>query len=139
MSADVSEAAVADERNYVIGWAVDEGEREALLARFPPVYPDVVAHHVTLQSKVAPDTPPPKPVQCAIVGQADDGAGVQAMVVTIDGTTDRPDGSTYHITWSLDKGRGRRAVQSNDVIRERGWKALAAPVPVTLHPARFPR
>ncbi len=72
------------------------------------------------------------------IGEADDGAGVPAMVVRIDGTTDRPDGSTFHITWSLDKGRGRRAVQSNDVIRERGWKPLPQPVPVTVRPARFP-
>ena len=57
------------------------------------------------------------------------------MVVTIDGTTDRPDGSTFHITWSL--GPGRRAVESNDVLKERGWSELDHPVPVTLTPARF--
>jgi hypothetical protein len=53
-----------------------------------------------------------------VVGVADDGAGVQALVVEIGGTTRRPDGSAYHITWSL--ARGRRAAESNDVIRERG-------------------
>ncbi len=42
-------------------------------------------------------------------------SGVEAMVVAIDGTTDRPDGSTYHITWSL--GDGRRARESNDVLQ----------------------
>src|SRR3546814_9902597 len=50
----------------------------------------------------------------------DDGEGLQALIVSIDGSTDRPDGSTYHITWSLDRSRGRKAVQSNDVIAERG-------------------
>ena len=129
---------MSDGDHHVIGWAVDEGEREALLSRFPPRYPDAVAHHVTLQAKVARNTPVPPPVTCEIVGEADDGAGVQALVVRIDGTTDRPDGSTFHITWSLDKGRGRRAVQSNDVIRERGWTPLPEPVPVTVRPARFP-
>ena len=124
---------------YVIGWLVDESARASLLERFAPKYPDVVAHHVTLQSRVGAKTPPPKPVTAAIVGEADDGAGVQAMVVTIDGTTDRPDGSTFHITWSLDKSKGRRAVQSNDVIRERRWTPLPEPVPVTLTPGRFPR
>ena len=48
---------------------------------------------------------------------------------TIDGTTDRPDGSTYHITWSL--GPGRQARESNDVLRERGWEAISThPIPV---------
>ena len=34
--------------------------------------------------------------------------------------TDRPDGSTYHITWSL--GPGRKARESNDVLRDQGWE-----------------
>ena len=67
-----------------------------------------------------------------MVGEADDGAGVQALVVAIGGTTDRPDGSTYHITWSL--GPGRAAKESDDVIRDRGWTALAQPVPIRLRP-----
>src|SRR5919107_332704 len=62
-------------------------------------------------------------VKGVVVGVADDGAGVQALVVEIGGTTRRPDGSTYHVTWSL--GPGRRAVESNDVIRACGWTAAA--------------
>ncbi len=56
-----------------------------------------------------------------MVGVADDGAGVQALVVEIGGSTRRPDGSSYHIAWSL--GAGRKAAESNDVIRVRGWTA----------------
>ena len=55
------------------------------------------------------------------VGVADDGAGVQALVVEIGGTTRLPDGSTRHVTPSL--ADGREAVEGNDVIRERGWAA----------------
>jgi len=54
--------------------------------------------------------------------------------VELDGTTDRPDGSTYHITWSL--GPGREARESNDVLRDLGWKHVT-PIPVELEPARF--
>ena len=53
----------------------------------------------------------------------------------MDGTTDRPDGSTYHITWSL--GPDRKARESNDVLREKGWQPIDAPIPVELEPARF--
>jgi hypothetical protein len=48
------------------------------------------------------------------VGEADDGAGVQALVVRIGGTTERPDGAIYHITWSLAEGREAREEQRRD-------------------------
>jgi hypothetical protein len=57
------------------------------------------------------------------------------MVAELDGTTDRPDGSTYHITWSL--GPTRKARESNDVLRDQGWEPLPAAVDITLEPARF--
>jgi hypothetical protein len=118
----------------VIGWKVDRGEREALLERFPPRYGERVADHVTLATE-ADHKPLPPQVSARIVGHADDGAGVEAMVVELDGSTDRPDGSTFHITWSL--ADGRRAKESNDVIRGRGWTRWDEPVPVTITPARF--
>jgi len=116
------------------GWALDRAERNELLARFPARYANPVADHVTLAFK---PTHPKLPTETSgeIVGEADDGRGVQAMVVRIGGTTDRPDGSTYHITWSL--ADGRRAKESNDVIRDHGWRPLPAPVPVALEPRLF--
>lgn len=120
----------------VIGWKLDRSERAALLERFPPRYADPVADHVTLATD-AERKPLPPDVSARIVGRADDGDGVEAMVVALDGSTDRPDGSTFHITWSLDKARGRRAKESNDVLKERGWDALDQSVPVTVKPARF--
>ncbi|MGE5565584.1 MAG: hypothetical protein ACM3YN_05435 [Parcubacteria group bacterium] len=118
----------------VIGWLVDEPQRPALLERFPPFYQQVVAHHVTLQSGVPEEEPLPPDVTAVIVGEADDGKGVQALVVEIDGTTERPDGSTFHITWSL--GEGRSARESNNVIRDHGWTPRER-VPVKLTPGRF--
>jgi hypothetical protein len=108
-----------------IGWLLDERDRDSLLARFAPAWPDVIAHHVTLASK----TTDPLPAETAgeIVGHVNDGAGLQALVVAIGGTSDRPDGGTYHITWSLDEAAGREARQSNDVLRERGFDRLDAP------------
>ena len=114
----------------IVGWKLDRGERAKLLEQHPPRYAEAVADHVTLQvgSRQLPDN-----VQALIVGHTDDGEGVEAMVVTIDGTTDRPDGSTYHITWSL--GPGRQAKESNDVLKERRWQELDHPVPVKLTPS----
>jgi len=118
----------------VIGWKLDRDERDALLERFPPRYAGAIADHVTLKSDAERDSLP-DPVEARIVGRSDDGESLEAMVVAIDGTTDRPDGSTFHITWSL--GPGRRARESNDVIRDRGWGRLPEPITVSLQPARF--
>jgi hypothetical protein len=118
----------------VIGWKLDRDQREHLLSRFAPHYAEAVADHVTLEINAAAKALPPA-VDAAIVGRADDGKGVEAMVVALDGSTDRPDGSTFHITWSLD--RGRRAKESNDVIRDHGWSRFEGAIPVTLEPARF--
>ena len=119
----------------VTGWKLTSDERASLLDRFPPKYENVVADHVTLRTGATAETPLPREVEAAIVGQADDGDSLECLVVSIDGTTDRPDGSTYHITWSL--GPGRRARESNDVLCDRGWKPLEKPIPVQLEPARF--
>lgn len=116
----------------VIGWLVDEADRDRLLARIPPAYPHVIAHHVTLRRPRGKDDAAPPADSAEVVGVADDGEGVQALVVRLNGTTDRPDGSTYHITWSL--APGRDAKESNDVIAERGWTPLPEPLPVRLTP-----
>ena len=116
-----------------IGWKLDDKQRVELLQQFPPRYAKVVADHVTLATLSTDD--PPGPAIGAVVGIADDGEGVQTLVVSIDGSTDRPGGGTYHLTWSL--GDGRRAKESNDVIAAHGWATLDLPEPVTLHPGEF--
>lgn len=120
----------------MIGWKLDRGQRAELLQQFSPRYPNVDADHVTLTPHSAPDAGVPEETNGEIVGRVDDGRGVEAMVVRIDGTTDRPDGSTYHITWSL--ADGRRASESNDVLREREWEPFDLPMPIELRPDRWP-
>jgi hypothetical protein len=96
----------------------------------------VIADNVTLRVGATSDTPlPRKPENPRIIGRADDADSLECMVVEMDGTTDRPDGSTYHITWSL--GPDRRARESNEVLRDQGWDFIEAPIPVELNPARF--
>lgn len=119
----------------VTGWKLPCDERELLLQRFPPRYENVIADHVTLRTGATPVTPLPRKPDARIVGHGDDGKSLECLVVELDGTTDRPDGSTYHITWSL--GLGRKARESNDVLRERGWEPIAASIDVELEPARF--
>ena len=119
----------------VIGWKLPQNERERLLERFPPRYDEVIADHVTLHTGATPETPLPHKPQASVIGRADDGDSLECLVVALDGTTERPDGSTYHITWSL--GPGRQARESNDVLREQSWTPLGEPIPLDLEPARF--
>jgi hypothetical protein len=121
----------------VIGWKLDRRQREDLLRRFPPRYRDAIADHVTLRSNAKSDPLPP-PAEAQIIGRADDGDSLEAMVVTVDGTADRPDGSIFHITWSLDGSKGRRAKESNDLLKQGGWSKFDEPIPVNVEPARFP-
>jgi hypothetical protein len=130
-------AAAAGSGSGVIGWKLDRGEREALLRRFPPKYRNADADHVTLAIDTASDAPLPQENAGEIIGRADDGRGVEALAVRIGGTSDRPDGSIYHITWSLEDGR--RANESNDVLAEQGFVPIDEPVPIRLEPARWLR
>ncbi len=118
----------------IIGWKIDPRDREALLRRFLPTYARTVADHVTFgrgRNLQLPD------IEIAeVVGRADDGKGVEALVVALGGSTDRPTGGTYHITWSLEPGR--KPVESNDVIAAHGWSAVGEQQIVRLAPSRWP-
>lgn len=105
----------------ILGWTLDPADRAALLARFRPRYARIVADHVTHgRPSVAPAMP--KVSEAVVIGRADDGAGVEALVVEIDGSSDRWDGSTYHLTWSL--AEGRAAKESNAVIARNSWEPV---------------
>jgi len=102
------------------GWKLDPQCRNRLLALFPPRYDVVVADHVTRTVRAGPGDPLPPSIRHArVVGHVDDGQGVQTLVVAIDGSTQRPDGGVWHITWSL--GAGRPARDSSIVLAEMGW------------------
>ena len=119
----------------VTGWKLGRDDRDMLLQRFPPKYDKVIADHVTLRTGATAETPLPAKPEAQVIGRADDGNSLECLVVELDGTTDRPDGSTYHITWSL--GPGRKARESNDLLRDEGWDYIQEPLGVELEPARF--
>lgn len=123
-------------RTVAIGWGIHPEDRAALLERFPPVYPRVMADHVVCKIAARPREPLPGPRYARIVGEADDEAGVQCLVVEIDGSVERWDGSVFHATWSLDERARRQPIESNGVIAWLGWTPVE-PVWMRLLPARF--
>lgn len=119
----------------IVGWKLPPAERDRLLARFEPRYARIVADHVTLRYGTGEATPLPGACTGEIVGEVDDGDGVQALLVRIDGTTDRGDGSHYHISWSL--APGREAKESNAVLAATTWRCVDPPIAIALSPERW--
>ena len=98
---------------------LDGRSRRFLRKTFPPKYPDFIGHHITMKFGVPKDTPKPsQPKTVEVVGHKyDDERGVEALVVAVNGKTKRPDGSTYHVTWSIDKSKGAKPVHSNNMLK----------------------
>jgi hypothetical protein len=119
------------------GWYIPEDERARLLALFPTYYPDVYAHHITSELGLYDALAMPESVSAEIIGFADDEEGVQALVVRINGTTERPIGGTYHVTWSIDRSKGRKPVDSNRVIENQGWVPFVLAMPIKTEPRIF--
>jgi hypothetical protein len=63
---------------------------------------------VTLSARVDSKSALPSETHGEIIGRADDGKGVEAMVVSIGGTTDRPDGAPIISPGRSAKAGGRR-------------------------------
>jgi hypothetical protein len=116
-----------------LGWKIEPDCRERLLGLVPPRYRRTVADHVTRRVFHGEDAlPPPAVANARVVGRIDDGEGVEALVVAFDGTTSRPDGGVWHVTWSL--ADGRSAKETNELLSEHAWQPFDGG-PIQLTPA----
>lgn len=108
-------------------FVLDEDTRRALAVRFPPKYSEWIGHHITHRFGVPYDKTFSygQSSKFTVVGYVDDGEGLEALVVSRDGNIYRPDGKIYHITWSLDRSKGKKPVQSNDLIMRSNWLPAA--------------
>ncbi|SNS51271.1 hypothetical protein SAMN06265795_103152 [Noviherbaspirillum humi] len=114
-------------------YLLTEESRRRILERFPPRFGDVACHHVTERFGVPPGkTRLPEPAEITVVGYACD-ASLEALVVTVNGRTQRPDGRVFHITLSLDRSLGRKPAQANEMIAASGWREVE-PLPVDAVP-----
>lgn len=121
-------------------WTISPDSRETILEHFEPAFPDVIAHHVTHQfgGKTAPDA-----ATCHVIGRIIDPAGVDVLLVRIDTgngpTSIRDDGKVYHMTFSIDRNRGKKPVHSNDAIETYFDKSehsvFGEPIPILITPA----
>jgi hypothetical protein len=107
------------------GWMIPDAQRDWLMSVFEPRYPNHKATHVTQQIDCGKEFP--HDAEIIVVGYTHDPKGIEAFVVSVDGVIHRPDGSIYHLTYSVDEGRASK--ESNDAIRECGFERIP-PIPV---------
>lgn len=79
-----------------------EESRQLLLEKFPPLYENVVLHHITYKFGFSQNFDlPPEVSSVKVVGYTKN-EHIECLVVALDGSTLRPDGLIYHITISHD-------------------------------------
>lgn len=116
------------------GYELTASTRNMLLERFPPKYKNVKAHHITLEYGISKDTSiPSEPTSVEVVGYIDSGDGVEGLLVSVNSSTERPDGSKYHITWSLDDGR--KPVETNKYVNNA--EPLSKKITIKVIPRNF--
>jgi hypothetical protein len=109
-------------------YIITSNSRATLKKEIPFLHSRPVGHHITYKYPDFSNPPPTKSVKVIGVAQDDQ---AQALIVEIDGSTERPDKGTFHITWSL---KHVPPVYSNTLIRESGWKPLEEPIEIQVVP-----
>jgi len=120
------------EGNMYTAYVLTDEARGKLVEKFPPKYEKFIGHHVTEQFGVPKETEAPEQARIKVIGRADTGDGLEALVVSVDGSQDRPNGGVYHITWSLDPAKYSPKDSNNLVANSRF--SLSMPVEVETIP-----
>ena len=114
-------------------YVLDDASRQRLEEKFPPKYSKFIGHHVTVEFGVPSDAEVPKPADIKVIGHVDSGDGLEALVVTVNGEKKRSDGSTYHITWSLDPDK-YAPKDSNELVKRKQYTIIKH-IPIKTKPA----
>lgn len=116
------------------GYLLSDDSRELLASIFPPKNPTWLGHHITEVFGVQANHPAPEePEIVQVIGYAEQD-GIEGFLVSIDGNTQRPKGGLYHITWSIDKSKGRKPFHTNKII---GDAERISPINISVTPKTF--
>jgi phage gp37-like protein len=106
------------EKGTYLAFELSEESRAKLLRMFKPKFSKVICHHVTIEFNLTLkkyenfveiiSTNP----KVRVIGIAE-GDGIECIAVSIDGETERADGSFYHVTLSLEPPH--KPVESNNL------------------------
>lgn len=99
-------------------FVVDGHSRDALALKYPPKFPQFIGHHITHNFGVRrnPTANYGAVIPVRVVGYVCNDDGLETFLIEVNGTTTRLDGVPYHLTWSLDRARGFRPVDSKHLV-----------------------
>ena len=121
-----------------VAFVLDEVSRTKILQTYKPKYPDVIAHHVTLEFGVNEEVGLQLVQQYTnalriveVIGYSDHIGMGEVLVVAINNNVGRRDPTNlYHITLSIDRSKGVKPKDSNDILRSIGW-SKSTPIVLT--------
>lgn len=115
------------------GYELTSSAKNALIQAFPPKYERVICHHIIEKYGVSKKEPAPEmPENVEVIGYIDSGDGVEGFLVSINGSTKRPDGKDYHITHSI--SQDRKPVETNNYIAN---AVKINPIAIRVEPKNF--
>ncbi len=98
--------------------------KEAVLNCFPPKFEEVRADHITFEFGVPADAILPALGPVEVVAYVCD-SSLEALIVSVNGATARPDGSIFHLT--LSRSAGRKSSESNALAQNKTlWQPVVA-------------
>lgn len=115
-----------DIKGKYLAFVLDNKSREKLISAFPPSFDTVICHHVTIKFNDIDIEDVEKyqdMTRATIVGFITED-NLEALVVNLGSTIKRDDGSIFHITHSLTKGK-KKPVDSNNLLKKKDF----VPVP----------
>jgi len=116
------------------GWKLGDSSRDTLENIFGVAHPKKIAHHITYM--FGPDSVKPKDAKIYVIGHCITDK-IECFVVEVDGSLVRPDGKTYHITWSLDPQKGAKPVDSNEALEKFGFVHIKEKILIQCEPKVF--
>jgi hypothetical protein len=75
------------------------------MEKFPPKYPEAKYDHITVCMGGINAVPPEPAERVEVVGIADDGNGLEALIVKVNDSATRKDGKVWHVTASYDPSK----------------------------------
>ncbi len=107
-----------------IAFNLTAASKETVLNCFPPKFEEVRADHITFEFGVPADAILPALGPVEVVAYVCD-SSLEALIVSVNGATARPDGSIFHLT--LSRSAGRKSSESNALAQNKAlWQSVVA-------------
>lgn len=117
------------------GFEIFPEDREALARRYPPKNATWLGHHITEKFGVPANQDPPPPPKSVVIVEYLEDEGIEGFLVEVNGSVHRPSGGKYHLTWSIDKTKGRRPADTNKIVDN--GKRIERKIPLRVTPKTF--